>query len=44
MDIYAQAVCSLLERPTACIKEIIHLGLILWKRSFRLDTVLEIGE
>jgi len=23
----------------ACVKEIIHLGLMLWKRSFRLDDV-----
>jgi len=33
---------SLLVRPMACVKERIHLGRILWKRSLRLESCTEI--
>jgi len=38
-DIMPETVQSLLVRPMKCITEIIHLGWILWKRSFRLQVV-----
>jgi len=34
-----EEVQSLLVRPVACLQEIIHLGWILCKRSFRLQAV-----
>jgi len=34
-----EIVSSLLVRKMTCIKPIIHLGQILWKRSMRLEAV-----